>query len=130
MWFLSFFSKNDAESLGYFVKIPFLDPKRAKLDQNSDFRHVRTCQDLSRRTSTYCKPAEILLFFQILHLYIFINKGLRLFATSTKANLWSLEMIWMIEIIAVGLFSYPWEKEGAIPPSQLLIKAIADKTAS
>ena len=24
------------------------------------FGHVRTCQDLSRRTSSYCKPAEIL----------------------------------------------------------------------
>ena len=65
-WFLSFSGENDAESLCHFVKIPFLDPKRAKLDQNSDFRHVRTCQDLSRRTSTYCKPAEMLLFFQIL----------------------------------------------------------------
>ena len=41
-WFLSFSGKNDAESLCHFVKIPFLDPKRAKLDQNSDFRHVRT----------------------------------------------------------------------------------------
>ena len=41
-WFLSFSSKNDAESLCHFVKIPFLDPKRAKLDQNSDFRHLRT----------------------------------------------------------------------------------------
>ena len=33
-WFLSFSNKNDAESLCHFVKIPFLDPKRAKLDQN------------------------------------------------------------------------------------------------
>ena len=31
----------------------------------------RTCPDLSRRTSTYFKPSEILLFFQILHLSIF-----------------------------------------------------------
>ena len=30
-----------AESLCHFVKIPFLDLKRAKLDQNSDFSHVR-----------------------------------------------------------------------------------------
>ena len=29
---------------------------------------IWTCPDLSRRTSTYCKPAEILLFFQMLHL--------------------------------------------------------------
>ena len=35
---------------------------------------LRSCPDLSRRTSTYCKPAEILLFFQILHLSIFISK--------------------------------------------------------
>ena len=40
--FFSFSGKNDAESLCHFVKIPFLDPKRAKLDQNSDFSHVRT----------------------------------------------------------------------------------------
>ena len=60
-----FSNKNDAESSINFVKIPFLNPKRAKLDQNSHFSHVRTCQDLSRRTSTYCKPAEIFLFFEI-----------------------------------------------------------------
>ena len=64
-WFLSFSSKNDAESLCHFVKIPFLDPKRAELDQNSDFHHVRTCQDLSSWTSTYCKSTEIL-FLKIL----------------------------------------------------------------
>ena len=45
-WFFSFSSKNDAESLCHFVKIPFLDLKRAKLDQKSWFGHVRTCQDL------------------------------------------------------------------------------------
>ena len=33
IWFLSFSSKNDAESLCHFVKIPFLDPKRAKFVQ-------------------------------------------------------------------------------------------------
>ena len=42
-WFLSFSGKNDAESLCHFVKIPFLDPKRAKLDQKSEIGHVRTC---------------------------------------------------------------------------------------
>ena len=60
---LSFSGKNDAESSINFVKILCLDPKCAKLNQNSDFGHVRTCQDLSRRTSTYCKPAEMFLFF-------------------------------------------------------------------
>ena len=43
---MSFSGKNDAESLCHFVKIPFLDLKRAKLDQKSEIRHVRTCQDL------------------------------------------------------------------------------------
>ena len=72
--FLSFSSKNHAESFINFVKNQILNPKRAKLDQKSEIGHVRTCQDLSRRTSTYCKPAEILLFFQNLHLSFFINK--------------------------------------------------------
>ena len=46
-WFLSFSNKNDAESLCHFDKKKyFLDPKRAKLDQKSEIRHVRTCQDL------------------------------------------------------------------------------------
>ena len=35
---------------------------------------IWSCPDLSRRTSTYCKPAEISLFFQELHLSFFINK--------------------------------------------------------
>ena len=43
---MSFSNKNDAESSGHFVKIPFLDLKRAKLDQKSEIGHVRTCQDL------------------------------------------------------------------------------------
>ena len=59
---MSFSSKNDAESSRNFIKNLVLDPKHAKLNQNSDFGHVRTCQDLSRRTSTYFKPADILLF--------------------------------------------------------------------
>ena len=41
---MSFSGKNDAESSINFVKIPFLDPKCAKLDQKSWFGHVRTCQ--------------------------------------------------------------------------------------
>ena len=53
-------------------KNPILNPKHAKIDQQSEIGHVRTCQDLSRRTSTYCKPAEIFLFFQILHLSILL----------------------------------------------------------
>ena len=43
--FLSFSNKNHAESFRNFIKKTFLDPKRAKLDQNSDFRHVRTYMD-------------------------------------------------------------------------------------
>ena len=39
-------AENDAESLCHFVKIPFLDLKRAKLDQKSEIGHVRTDQDL------------------------------------------------------------------------------------
>ena len=60
--FFSFSTQSHAESSRNFVYNQVLDPKCAKLDQNSDFGHVRTCQDLSRRTNTYCKPAEILLF--------------------------------------------------------------------
>ena len=40
--FFSFSNKNHAESLWHFVINLFLDPKRPKLDQNSDFGHVRT----------------------------------------------------------------------------------------
>ena len=54
-WFLSFSNKNDAESSINFVKIPFLDPKRAKLDQNSDFRHVRTYSWLHKLRNTQGK---------------------------------------------------------------------------
>ena len=38
-----------------FVKIPFLDPKRAKLDQNSDFRHLRTLSWLHKLRNTQGK---------------------------------------------------------------------------
>ena len=41
--FLSFSRENHAESFINFVKIQFVDPKRAKLNPNSDFGHVRTC---------------------------------------------------------------------------------------
>ena len=72
--FLSFSNKNHAESFRNFVKNLILNPKHTKLDQKSWFGHVRTCQDLSRRTSTYCKPAEILQSFQKLHLSFFLTK--------------------------------------------------------
>ena len=54
-WFLSFSGKNDAESLGHFVKIPFWDLKRAKLDQNSDLGHVRTLSWLHKLRNTQGK---------------------------------------------------------------------------
>ena len=38
-----------------FRKIPFLDPKRAKLNQNSDFGHVRTYSWLHKFRSTKWK---------------------------------------------------------------------------
>ena len=82
MWFLSFSGKNDAESLLNFVKNLILNLKHAKLDQKSEIRHVRSCQDLSRRTSTYFKPSEILLFFQILHLSIFYEQIYHFFIKS------------------------------------------------
>ena len=55
IWFLSFSGKNDAESLCHFVKIQFLDPKHAKLDQNSSFRHVRTYSWLHKLRNTQGK---------------------------------------------------------------------------
>ena len=55
MWFLNFSDKNDAESSINFVKIPFLDPKRAKLNQNSDFGHVRTYSWLHKLRNTQGK---------------------------------------------------------------------------
>ena len=64
--FLSFSTKSHAESSRKFFEKTILNSKHAKLDQKSEIRHVRSCQDLSRRTSTYFKPSEILLFFQIL----------------------------------------------------------------
>ena len=59
-WFLSFSGKNDAESFRNFIKIPFLNPKRAKLVQKSYGKFTESLrnlprpyvifQDLSRRT--------------------------------------------------------------------------------
>ena len=53
--FFSFSIKNHAESYINFVKIQFLDTKRAKLDQNSDFRHVRTFSWLQKLRNTQGK---------------------------------------------------------------------------
>ena len=47
---------------------------------------IWSCPDLSRRTSTYCKPTEILLFFQILHFSIFINKLIIFIKSSVSPN--------------------------------------------
>ena len=69
--FFSFSNKNHAESSIDFVKIPFLDPKRAKLDQNSDFGHVRTCPGGQVLTAN---QRRYLFFLQILHLSFFSNK--------------------------------------------------------
>ena len=55
MWFLSFSNKNHAESSKNFVKIPFLEPKRAKLDQNSSFSHVRALSWLHKLRNTQGK---------------------------------------------------------------------------
>ena len=69
--FFSFSKQNHAESSRNCINKKNLKPKHAKLHQKSWFGHVRTCQDLSRRTSIYCKPAGIFSFIQILHLSIF-----------------------------------------------------------
>ena len=53
--FLSFSSKNHAESFISFVKIQLLDQKLAKLDQNSDFGHVRTYSWLHKLRNTQGK---------------------------------------------------------------------------
>ena len=50
-----------------------LNPKHAKFVQKSEIGHVRTCQDLSRRTSTYCKPADI---FSIITPFLFLLPNL------------------------------------------------------
>ena len=58
-----------------------LNPKDANICQQSEIRHVRTCQDLSRRTNTYCKPAAMLFIFSdfikssvLLNKFIFLYK--------------------------------------------------------
>ena len=49
---MSFSSKNDAESFRNFISNSVLDPKQAKLDQNSDFGHVRTYSCLHKLRNT------------------------------------------------------------------------------
>ena len=57
-WFLSFSSKNDAESSRNFMKILFLDPKRAKLVQKS-LRKVYGKYTESSKTSKTCPGKHI-----------------------------------------------------------------------
>ena len=69
---MSFSGKNDAESLCHFVKIQFLDLKRAKLDQKSEIGHVRTCQDLfyyvnlSSFTESSVLLSKFIIFYKII----------------------------------------------------------------
>ena len=77
--FLSFSRKNHADSSRQFVKNSVLDPQHTNFDQKSEIGHVRTCQDLSRRTSTYCKPADIFLFFRFYTFPFFISKFIMFF---------------------------------------------------
>ena len=60
--FLSFSTQNHAERSRNYLENSVLDPNRAKLHQNSDFGHVRTCQGQSRRTSP-CQQSMFLFFF-------------------------------------------------------------------
>merc|ERR1711924_276410 len=48
---------------------------------------IWSCPDLSRRTSTYCKPAEMLLFFQILHLSLFFISKIHYFFVKSSVLL-------------------------------------------
>ena len=77
-WFLSFSCKNDAESFRNSIKKQVLDPKRAKLNPNSDFCHVRTYFCQSRRTSPCQQSRFLLLLFQIYDLlsksYVLLSK--------------------------------------------------------
>ena len=54
-------TQNHAEPLWNYLKKSVLDPKCAKLDQDSHFGHVRTCQGQSRRTSP-CRQSGLSLF--------------------------------------------------------------------
>ena len=50
---MSFSTQSHAESFRNFIKKSVLDPKHAKLNQNSDFGHVRT---VGRRAETPVEP--------------------------------------------------------------------------
>ena len=54
-WFLSFSNKSHAEPSINFVKNSVLNPKCAKLDQTSDFGHVRTYSWLHKLRNTQGK---------------------------------------------------------------------------
>ena len=65
-WFLSFSSKNDAESLCHFVKNLILNLKHVKFDQKLWFRHVRTwkvviwtCPDLKSPDLVMSGPEKL-----------------------------------------------------------------------
>ena len=53
--FFSFSTQSHAESSKKFVENSVLDPKHAKLDQNSDFGHVRTYSWLHKLRNTQGK---------------------------------------------------------------------------
>ena len=59
--FLSSSTQNHAEPFRNYLKKSALDPNRSKLNQNSDFGHVQTCQSQSRRTSP-CQQSGLFLF--------------------------------------------------------------------
>ena len=68
--FFNFSTQNHAESFGNYLKKSALDPKRAKLNQKSEFGHVRTCQGQSRRTSP-CQQSVFCSLFLFFKNYIF-----------------------------------------------------------
>ena len=56
--FLDFSRQNHAESSGSYLKNLVLEPKRAKLDQKSDFGHVRNYSWLHKLRNTQGKIVE------------------------------------------------------------------------
>ena len=60
---------------------------------------IWTCPDLSRRTSTYFKTAEILLFFWILHLSFFYDQYLLQNSGNTS---------FFFEILHLPLYLHAW----------------------
>ena len=68
--FLDSSTQNHAEPFWNYLEKSVLDPKRAKLDQNSDFGHVRTRQGQSRRTGP-CQQSRLLFSSQKLHPSLF-----------------------------------------------------------